>query len=66
MNFDNVNLVDVFINWFPMLLIFGVWLFFLRQMRRGGYGKYNQQVIELNARQADALERIAAALEKRA
>ena len=27
MNFENVNLVDVFINWFPMLLIFGVWMF---------------------------------------
>jgi ATP-dependent Zn protease len=27
------DLLAIFINWFPMLLIFGVWLFFLRQMK---------------------------------
>jgi hypothetical protein len=27
------DLLVIFINWFPMLLIFGVWLFFLRQMK---------------------------------
>ena len=27
------SLMSIFINWFPMLLIFGVWVFFLRQMR---------------------------------
>jgi hypothetical protein len=26
-------LLTMFINWFPMLLIFGVWVFFLRQMK---------------------------------
>ena len=27
------SLLAIFINWFPMLLIFGVWLVFLRQMQ---------------------------------
>jgi len=27
------DLLAIFINWFPMLLIFGVWLVFLRQMQ---------------------------------
>lgn len=27
------DLMAIFINWFPMLLIFGVWLVFLRQMK---------------------------------
>ena len=27
------SLLAIFINWFPMLLIFGVWVFFLRQMQ---------------------------------
>jgi hypothetical protein len=27
------SLLAIFINWFPMLLIFGVWLVFLRQMK---------------------------------
>ncbi len=28
----------VFINWFPMLLLIGVWIFFMRQMQGGGKG----------------------------
>ncbi|HWY61997.1 MAG TPA: ATP-dependent zinc metalloprotease FtsH [Rhizomicrobium sp.] len=28
--------LNLLINWFPMLLIFGVWIFFLRQMQSGG------------------------------
>ncbi len=30
------SLLAIFINWFPMLLIIGVWVFFLRQMQSGG------------------------------
>ncbi|HWY16293.1 MAG TPA: ATP-dependent zinc metalloprotease FtsH [Rhizomicrobium sp.] len=30
------TLMSVFINWFPMLLLIGVWIFFLRQMQAGG------------------------------
>ena len=34
---DNTpTLLNVFINWFPMLLLIGVWIFFLRQMQAGG------------------------------
>ncbi len=29
-------LLHVFINWFPMLLLIGVWVFFMRQMQGGG------------------------------
>jgi len=59
MNFANVDWSGILINWFPMLLIFGVWVFFLRQMQ-GGRGIYSNQ-----RRIADALERIATALEQR-
>jgi len=30
------TLMGVFINWFPMLLLIAVWVFFLRQMQAGG------------------------------
>jgi cell division protease FtsH len=30
------TLMGVFINWFPMLLLIAVWIFFLRQMQAGG------------------------------
>ena len=29
-------LLAVLINWFPMLLLIGVWIFFMRQMQSGG------------------------------
>ena len=59
MNLENMDWMGVLINWFPMLLIFGVWIFFLRQMQ-SGKGIYSNQ-----RRIAIALERIADALEKR-
>jgi len=34
---DNVpTLLGIFISWFPMLLLIGVWIFFMRQMQGGG------------------------------
>ncbi|MBM7454368.1 cell division protease FtsH [Oceanisphaera litoralis] len=32
-------LTSIFISWFPMLLLIGVWVFFMRQMQGGGGGK---------------------------
>lgn len=29
-------LISIFISWFPMLLLIGVWIFFMRQMQSGG------------------------------
>ncbi len=31
-------LLNMFLQWFPMLLIIGVWIFFMRQMQGGGRG----------------------------
>ena len=31
-------LMSIFISWFPMLLLIGVWVFFMRQMQGGGRG----------------------------
>src|SRR5690606_24636604 len=40
----------IFISWFPMLLLFGVWIFFMRQMQAGGvkamsFGKSRARLI---------------------
>ncbi|MCK4585739.1 MAG: ATP-dependent zinc metalloprotease FtsH [Gammaproteobacteria bacterium] len=32
-------LMQIFISWFPMLLLIAVWIFFMRQMQGGGGGK---------------------------
>lgn len=45
-------LVQIFISWFPMLLLFGVLIFFMRQMQGGGgrgalsFGKSRARMIE--------------------
>jgi len=31
-------LMNIFVSWFPMLLLIGVWIFFMRQMQGGGKG----------------------------
>jgi cell division protease FtsH len=31
-------LTSIFVSWFPMLLLIGVWIFFMRQMQGGGRG----------------------------
>jgi cell division protease FtsH len=31
-------LMSIFVSWFPMILLIGVWIFFMRQMQGGGKG----------------------------
>ncbi|MEN8188212.1 MAG: ATP-dependent zinc metalloprotease FtsH [Thermodesulfobacteriota bacterium] len=31
-------MMSIFVSWFPMLLLIGVWVFFMRQMQMGGKG----------------------------
>ena len=33
---DVPSILGVLVNWFPMLLLIGVWVFFMRQMQSGG------------------------------
>jgi len=33
-------LMSIFVSWFPMLLLIGVWVFFMRQMQGGGRGSF--------------------------
>ena len=48
-------LSQVFISWFPMLLLIGVWVFFMRQMQGGGkggafsFGKSKARMVDENA-----------------
>jgi ATP-dependent Zn protease len=60
------DLVDIFINWFPMLLLIVVWIFFLRRMQGGGryMTQYQRDYMAMAERQTQVLERIAVALEK--
>ena len=30
--------MNIFVSWFPMLLLIGVWIFFMKQMQGGGRG----------------------------
>ena len=33
---QNSWLMSIFVSWFPMLLLIGIWIFFMRQMQAGG------------------------------
>jgi len=66
------DIIGILINWFPMILLIGVWIYFIRRMRTGPYGKFQTECVEVmraqveaTRRQTEALERIAAVLEKK-
>ncbi len=63
-----IDWINVFLNALPMLLLIGVWIFFMWQLRRGGgwQSKYQTAYLEQLKAQTVALERVAAALEKTA
>jgi len=61
----HIDLMSVLINWFPMLLLVGVWLYFMRRAGVGGATKFQATYLEQIALQTAALEKIAATLEKR-
>ncbi len=48
-------LMNIFVSWFPMLLLIGVWIFFMRQMQGGGkggafsFGKSRARVLDENS-----------------
>ncbi|MDP2196054.1 MAG: ATP-dependent zinc metalloprotease FtsH [Rhodocyclaceae bacterium] len=50
-------LASIFVSWFPMLLLIGVWIFFMRQMQGGGkggafsFGKSKARMMDENTNQ---------------
>jgi len=49
--------MNIFVSWFPMLLLIGVWIFFMRQMQGGGrggafsFGKSRARMLDENQNQ---------------
>jgi nitrogen fixation-related uncharacterized protein len=64
---QKIDLVEVLINWFPMLLLVAVWVIFLWWARRkGGYStQYQRDYMDQMRKQTELLERVASALEKK-
>src|SRR5450759_3040048 len=50
-------LMNIFVSWFPMILLIGVWVFFMRQMQGGGkggafsFGKSKARMLDENSNQ---------------
>ena len=61
----NKSIIDILINWFPMLLLIAVWIYIIFRMRGGPLTKYQKDCMELTRRQVEALERIVVELEKK-
>ena len=68
------TLFDVLISWFPMLLLIGVWIFFMRQMQSGsgramGFGKsraklLNEKKVRLPSKDVAGIDEAKAELEE--
>ena len=61
---NNINWVDLLINWFPMLLLIGVWIFFMRQTLGGNSPQRQYMVANLaeQKRHNEQMEKLVAAL----
>ena len=51
---NSPTFLDILISWFPMLLLIGVWIFFMRQMQSGGgkamgFGKSKARMLSENS-----------------
>jgi hypothetical protein len=60
---SNTTAIDFLSNWFPLLLLVGVWIFFMRQTR--GADSPQQQALAEQKRHNAALESILASHEAR-
>jgi ATP-dependent Zn protease len=68
----NFNWVEALVSWFPMLLLIGVWVFFMRQMKgfsKSSTGKTGIQIAEQNMlelkRHNDLLEKLVQSQDQR-
>ena len=54
-----INWIETFVAWFPMLLLIGVWIYFMRSMGGGmSYGKYLEQHLAEARRHNDLMMKI--------
>ena len=63
---ESKSIVEVLISWFPMLLLIGVWIFFMRTQGKNGFSTpgENERLEEMR-RQTREPERIVALSERR-
>jgi hypothetical protein len=57
----NADLLSAIINWLPMLAIVALWIFYIWWIRN----RYQRDYMALIAKQTEAIERVAAALERK-
>jgi hypothetical protein len=65
---DESNLIAAIINWIPMVLIIGVWVYVTWYYRRGPYSealKASIEALEVNKRMLDELQEIRKLLKER-
>jgi hypothetical protein len=62
------SLIELLINWFPILLLIAVWIYFMRRYNGGGKlstPQYFEQFLLEQKRHNEALEKILARIEQR-
>lgn len=63
----SASLLELLVSWFPMLLLIGVWIYFMTQMKGGKYGaaKYYGDYLAEQRRHNERLEQIIAKMDER-
>ena len=62
---DNDMLWTMLLNWFPMLLLIGVWIYFMKNMKTKKMWGHSEETDRHLEKIGQALDRIAKALEKK-
>jgi cell division protease FtsH len=62
---DREALINLFVNWLPMLLIIGVWIYFMKKGGGLGYGKYLEEHLAENKRQNELMLKLLEKMDER-
>ncbi len=63
-----MTFLDIFVNWFPLVLLIGVWIYFMRQFRgKNGlsHGQYLEAILEEYKKQNAILTKVLETMEQR-
>jgi hypothetical protein len=59
------DVIDIFIDCLPIIMLACLLVWFIQRQRRGPHVQFQNDILEASRRQAEATERIATILEKR-
>ena len=60
------KLLELLVSWLPMLLLIGVWIYFMRQMQGGmSYVEYRKQALQEQRTHNETMKKLLETMDKR-